>query len=147
MSTLVLPGLSSYRSCSECCYNSDLEKRRGGGLEERGQRWSVILPACLPAGSCTSHLMAWSRCGNPPALRRWALAQILGSVLPPTSLFQQAWSKLASFPSPKRQINLLPISKIRLPCFSMICWNSSCILAIHPSRVIGVVNTFSQTTA
>lgn len=134
----------SYRFCSECFYDSGLEK--GSGLGIRRTPWGPAL-VCPPAGSRISNVIARPWRGDPPVLWHWALAQMLSSAPMPTSLFQQARAKLASFLSPKGQINLLPLSKISLPCFSLLRWNSSCILATHPLQVKGVVNTFPRFTA
>ena len=75
-------------------------------------------PALPPTGRHVSHVITRSFRGDCPVLWHWALAQMLGSVPMPTSLFQQARAKLTSFLSPKEQTNLLPASKISLPCFS-----------------------------
>ena len=75
-------------------------------------------PALPPTGRHVSHVITRSFRGDCPVLLHWVLAQMLGSVPLPTSLFQQACAKLTSFLSPKEQINLLPTSKISLPCFS-----------------------------
>ena len=92
-----------------------LEKCRGLGIWRSPFGASPALP---PTGKHISCVITRSLCGNRPVLWHWALAQMLGSVPMPTSLFQQARAKLTFFLSPKEQINLLPTSKISLPCFS-----------------------------
>ena len=92
-----------------------LEKCRGLGIWRSPFGASPALP---PTGKHISCVITRSFHGDRPVLRHWALAQMLGSVPMPTSLFQQARAKLTSFLSPKEQINLLPTSKISLPCFS-----------------------------
>lgn len=143
-STLALPGLSSYRFCSECFYI--VAWRKGVGWESGGPPCGPAL-VCPSAGSCISNVIARPWHGDPPVLWHWALAQMLSCAPMPTRLFQQARAKLASFISPKGQINLLPLSKISLPYFSLLRWNSSCILATHPLVVKGGVNTFCRFTA